>query len=223
LSIEYVVIIHKESRDIIYYKTAGDFDPDFLDIFRSSIQYEILDLPLEEGAIEQATLEGKYLISRAGKMIWITLITKQKPILIAREALTSFCIRFEKLYKQELHDLYTEFNGDISIFRRKSFYKVSVDMITDDEFYLQLTLPYKLGSTKGKKISSKVKKIYRFAKPIAHKNKGRIFLETLFNEARKSFKLDNIEIADLIYDLVQNEILIPIPLEQLKKKFAIHY
>ncbi|MFX1554300.1 MAG: hypothetical protein ACFFBV_10285 [Promethearchaeota archaeon] len=223
MSIEYIVVTHKESHEVIYYKTAGDFDADFLDIFRSSIQYEILDLPLEEGAIEQATLEGKYLISRAGKMIWITLITKQKPILIAREALSSFCIRFEKLYKQELLDLYTEFNGDISIFRSKSFYKVSVDMIIDDEFHIRLTLPYKLGSTKGKKISSKGKKIYQFAKSIAHKKKGRILLETLFYESRKSLKLDNIEIADLIYDLVQNEILIPIPQEKLKKKFPIHY
>lgn len=180
-------------------------------------------MPSEEGAIEQATLEGKYLVTRAGKMIWITLITKQKPILIVRETLKSFCIRFEKLYKQELNDLYTKFQGDISIFRRVSFYKVSVDMIADDEFHLKLTMPYKLGSTKGKKISSKTKKIYQFAKVLAHKTKGQISLETLFKEASKSFKLNNVEIAELIFDLVQNEILLPIPLEELKKKFSTHF
>ena len=223
LSIEYVIVTHKESREIIYYQTAGDFDPDFLDIFRSSIQYEILDLPIEEGEFEQATLEGKYLITRVGNMIWITLITNQKPIVFARETLTSFCIRFEKLYNQELLDLYTKFNGDISIFRRKSFYKVSVDMIADDEFHLQLTLPYKLGSTKGKKISSKGKEIYKLAKVIAHKNKGRLSLETLFTKASNTFEWSNIETADMIYDLVQNEVILPVSLEQLKKKFALHY
>jgi len=174
-----------------------------------------LDLPLEEGAIEQATLEGKYLITRAGKLIWTTIITNQKPIIIAREALTSFCSRFEKLYNQELRDLYTEFNGDISIFQRKSLYKVSADMIVDDEFSLRLTLPYKLGSTKGKEISLKKKEILQIAKDIAHKNKGRLLLGTLFTKACHALKLDNVEIAMLIYNLVENEIFIRIPLEDL--------
>jgi len=175
-------------------------------------------LPLEEGSIEQATLEGKYLITRAGKMIWTTIITNQKPIIIARETLNSFCFRFEKLYKQELKNLYTEFNGDISIFQRTSLYKVSVDMIVDDEFHLQHTLPYKLGSTKGKDISSKTKKILQLAKDIAHKNKGLILLGTLFTEASHILNFDNVEIAVLINNLVENEILMPIPLEDIKKK-----
>ncbi len=221
MSIEYVLIIHKESREINYYQTAGDFDPYFLDIFRSSVQYELLDLPSEEGVFEQATLEGKYLITRSGKMIWTSLITKEMPIIIAREVLNAFCIRFEKLYKQELKELYSKFNGDISIFHRKSFYKVSVDMIVDDEFYLQYTLPYKLGSRKGKEISNTSKSIYHLAKDIEHQNKGYLYLESLFNKVKSSLELDNIEAAILIYDLIENEVFLPIPLEKLKKKFAI--
>ena len=201
----------------------GKFDPDILDMFRSSTQYELLDLPTGEGEFEQATLEGKFLISRAGKMTWITLISNQRSIPFTREALTSFCNRFEKLYNQELRDLYTKFDGDISIFRRISFYKVTVDMIADDEFHLRFTLPYKIGSTKGRRISSKGKKVYKLAKVIAHEHKGQILLETLLTRAKISFKLDNLEIVDLIYDIVQNEILLPIPLEQLKKKFTVQY
>ncbi|GAH00742.1 unnamed protein product, partial [marine sediment metagenome] len=34
ISIEYIIITHRESREIIYYKTAGNFDPDFLDSSR---------------------------------------------------------------------------------------------------------------------------------------------------------------------------------------------
>ena len=48
LTIEYLVITHRESQEVIYYRTAGDFNPDFLDLFRSSIQYELLDLPKDE-------------------------------------------------------------------------------------------------------------------------------------------------------------------------------
>ncbi|MFX1568856.1 MAG: hypothetical protein ACFFCV_10885 [Promethearchaeota archaeon] len=179
-------------------------------------------MPLEENVIEQATLEGKYLITRTGKMIWVTLITRQKPVITARETLTSFCSRFEKLYNQELKELYSKFNGDISIFHRKSLYKVSVDMIVDDEFNLRLTLPYKLASTKGKEITPKIKELLQLAKDIAHKNKGRILLGTLINKANHTLKMDNVESTLLISNLVENEILIPIPLEDLKKKFAMH-
>jgi hypothetical protein len=202
---------------------VGDFDPDFLDIFRSSIQYELLNLPLEENTIEQATLEGKYLITRTGNMIWAIIITNKKPVITAREALTSFCSRFEKLYNEELIGLYSKFNGDISIFQRKSLYKVSVDMIAYDEFRLRLTLPYKLGSTKGKEISPKIKDILQLAKDISHKNKRWILLGTLLIKAIHTLKMDNIETTLLIYNLVENEILIPFPLEDLKKKFAIHF
>ncbi len=149
-------------------------------------------------------------------MIWVTLITKKKPVITAREALTSFCSRFEKLYNQELTDLYSKFNGDISIFQRKSLYKVSIDMIADDDFNLRLTLPYKLGSTKGKEITPNSKEILQLAKDIAHKNKGQILLGTLTARVIHNLKLNFIEIAMLIYNMVEKEVLIPIPVEDLK-------
>ncbi|MFX1571991.1 MAG: hypothetical protein ACFFB0_04540 [Promethearchaeota archaeon] len=149
-------------------------------------------------------------------------MTNERPVILSREALTSFSDRFERLYKQELQDLYTKQKGDISIFRRKSFYKVSVDMIADDELHLKLTLPYKLGSAKGRKISSSGKQIYQIAKDIAHKNKGRVFLRTVLIIANDSLELEITKIADLIFDFVQRELLVPMPLEELKKKFTIH-
>ena len=127
-------------------------------------------------------------------MIWVTLITKQKPLITARETLTSFCSRFEKLYNQELKELYSKFNGDISIFQSASLYKVSVDMIVDDEFYLLFTYPYKLASTKGKELSPKTKEVYQIAKDIALKNKGRILLQTLSSKALRILNLDYVEV-----------------------------
>ena len=223
LSIEYIVITHRESREIIYYKTAGEFDPDILDMFRSSVQYEILDLPSEEGEIEQATLEGKYLITRAGKLVWITLILKYKPIRFTREILKFFCKLFENQYEREIQELYTKFEGDISVFRKDPYSRQSLNKEMEDIFHLYLTLPFKIGSTRRKKLPPKAKKIYQFAKVLAHKEKGQILLDNLFTEVSKSFKLSNEEIADLIYALVETEALLTISKEESKKKFPIHF
>jgi len=54
------------------------------------------------------------------------------------------------------------------------------------------------------------------------KNKGRILLGTLINKANNTLKIDNEETNLLIYNLVEDEILIPIPLEDLKNKFAMY-
>jgi hypothetical protein len=207
------VIIHRESREIIYYKTAGDFDPYILDMFRSSVQYEILDLPSAEGEIEQATLEGKYLMTRAGKLVWITLILKYKPIRYTREILKFFCKLFENQYERELEELYTKFEGDISVFQKDPYSRQSLDIEIQDIFHLHLTLPHKIGATIGKKISSEEKKIYKIAKALSHKQKSHILLEKLFKEASKSNRLSNEENAKLIYNLVESDVLRPLSQE----------
>ena len=91
-----------------------------------------------------------------------------------------------------------------------------------DIFHLHLTLPFKLGSTKGKKLSSKSKKIFQYAKILSHKMKGGFLLEKLFDEFSSSFKLNNEEIAELIFKLVQTEVFVAIPSEKRKRKFNIH-
>ncbi|MHA1914070.1 MAG: hypothetical protein ACW990_04205 [Promethearchaeota archaeon] len=210
MSIEYIIITHKESKEIIYYKTAGNFDPKFLDTLRSSIQFEILDLPLDQGEIERTTLEGKYLITRSGKLIWITLILNKLPTLFTREVLKFFCELFENQFSREISDLYTKFQGDISIFRMKSKPRESAEAIIQDVFHLYLALPFKMGSTKRKKCSSNSKKIIEFIKALVQKTQGEIFLEQVFIETSESSKIPTEEIAEIILELVQKEILLPI-------------
>ena len=156
-------------------------------------------------------------------MIWISLILNSIPTLFTREILKFFCELFEGLYNREILELYTHFQGDISIFRKQSKSKQSIEDIIEDVFHLYLTLPYKLGSTKGKKLSPKSKKVYQFAKVLAHKTKGRFLLEKLFYEISGSSKLNNEEIAELIFNLVQNKAFLAVSLEQRKKKFVIHF
>lgn len=156
-------------------------------------------------------------------MIWITLILNKIPTLFTREIIKFFCEIFEGQYENEITNLYTKLQGDISIFRKQSKSKQSVDDIIEDIFHLHLTLPFKIGSTKGKKLSSKSKKIYQVAKALSHRTKGHFMLETLFNEIIDSINLDNEEIAGLIFELVQNEILLTVSLEKRKRKFIIHF
>ena len=191
-------------------------------MLRSSVHYEILDLPLDEGGIEQAPLEGKYLITRAGKFVWITLILKHKPIIYAREVLKFCCKLFENQYEREIQELYSHFEGDISIFRKDPYSRQSLDKIIDDLFHLNLTFPFKIGSARGKKISSSAKKVLQFAKALVHKTKGQLLLEKLFNEVSKSFKFSNEETAGLIYSLVENEVFLPLQ-EEKKKRYPMHF
>ena len=192
-------------------------------MFRSSIQYKILDLPSEQGKIEQATLEGKFLITRAGKMIWITLINSKIPTLFTREILKIFCEIFEGSYEREIRELYTRYKGNISIFREESKSRQNIEVIIEDIFHLYLTLPFKIGSSKAKKLPPKSKKIFQFVKVLIHKNKGKIYLEKLFNEVGKNFDFNNEDLAELIFDLVQKRILLPTTLGKLKQKSTLYF
>ncbi|MFX0028036.1 MAG: hypothetical protein ACFE8B_02415 [Candidatus Hermodarchaeota archaeon] len=173
-----------------------------------------MDLPFEQGEIEQATLEGKYLISEAGRMIWITLILNKIPTLFTREVLKFFCEIFEGQYEKEILNLYTRFQGDVSIFRKQSKSKQSIEDIIGDVFHLHLTLPFKTGSTKGIKMSAKSKKVYQIAKSLSHSIKGNFTLEKLFIDVNDSLKIDNEEIGDLIFELVQNNVLLAVSSEK---------
>jgi len=182
-----------------------------------------LDLPYEQGEIEQATLEGKFLITRAGKMIWITLINNDIPTLFTREVLKFFCKIFEDSFSREVRELYTHFEGDVSIFKKESKSKQSIEDIIEDVFHLYLTLPFKIGSSKGKELSTKSKKIFQLAKVLIHKTKGHIYLEKLLKELGNAFTFNNEDLTEIIFDLVQNKVLLPVTLEKVKKKFAIHF
>ena len=156
-------------------------------------------------------------------MIWITVILNKIPTPFTREILKFFCELFEGQYENEIINLYTNFQGDISIFRNQSKSKQSVEDIIEDVFHLYLTLPFKIGSSRGAKLSSKSKKVYQIAKALSHTTKGNFSLERLFNEIVDSIKLDKEEIAEIIFELVQNKVLLTVSLEKRKRKFIIHF
>jgi len=201
-----------DSMGIIYYTAAPcvERDPELIELFRNSVQTKDLDLPLIEGEMEVATLKGKYLITRAGKMIWISLIINQKPTLFTREGLNWFSILFEKHYEHEIENLYTQFQGDISIFSTDVEHRRNIYDLLDEVFHYSLTLPYKLSSSKTKGMSQITKEIWQIAKQISHKSKEQFFLKNLLEESKISLTYDENEIMDSIFYLVMGNYVTPI-------------
>ncbi|MFX1478216.1 MAG: hypothetical protein ACFFCI_08790 [Promethearchaeota archaeon] len=93
--------------------------------------------------------------------------------------------------------------------RKKSKSRQSIEEVIEDVFHLHLALPFKMGSSKGKTLSPKTRKVCQLAKTIANKTKGKILLERLFREVNKSTDIAYEEIAELIFRLVQNKVLLP--------------
>ncbi len=197
-----------------------DLDPKLFENFRRAIQFKEIDLPNADGEIEQATLGGKYLVTRAGQLVWTTLIINQKPGRFTREAIHSFGIKFESRFGRELKYLYSKYQGNVGIFKEATTTRESVEGIIDEVFHLNLTLPHKLGFPTGRKMSKKTQKVWELAEDLAHKSKGHILLGNLFTEVKKLYSYDNKDITDSIYNLVQYRYLNPMTLEQFKRKFG---
>ncbi len=222
MSLEYLIITHRDSQGIIYLKSAYNvgLDPQFIELFRTAINEGVIDFPEVEGEFEHATFEGKYILTLAGKKIWITIFINQKSSRHTREALNLFSKDFENHFGGRIKNLYNLFKGDISIFQQESITKKTVEDIIEDTFHLSLKLPYKLGPTKGKKIIEESKKMLNLAKHISRKAKKIINLEDLLHDAKEKLNFNTDEIIYLINDLIENEFLIPIFPEKMEELFS---
>lgn len=222
MALEYLIITHRDSKGIIYIKsTYGvELDPQFMELFRKAIHDGVINFPEREGEFEHATFEGKYILTLAAKMIWITIFLNQKPSRHTREALLFFSREFENNYGGRIKNLYSRFQGDISVFQQESITKKTVEEILDDSFHLNLKLPYKLGPTKGKKILEESKKLLNLAKHLSRKSKKTINLEDLLYYAEEKLDYNTDEIIYLISDLIENELLIPIFPEKIEEQFS---
>jgi hypothetical protein len=121
--------------------------------------------------------------------------------------LHSFSSDFESHFGGRIKKLYTKFKGDISIFQQESITKTTIAELIECIFRLSLKLPHKVGSTKGKKISGDLKKLFSLAKHVAKRKV--LSLEDLFNEAKEKFDSSEEEIMSLINNLINNKFLTP--------------
>ncbi|MHA1733163.1 MAG: hypothetical protein ACTSU5_14545 [Promethearchaeota archaeon] len=217
ISIEYVIVLHKESNGIIYYHVAPgvEFDPSFLESFKRAIEFDEIEMPGPEADITQATLKGKFVITRAGKLVYVAIVINKKPDRFTREAVHSFGIKFESRWGREIRTLYGELGGDVSIFKQDSPRRGSADKLVEEVFHLSLALPHKLGLPTFK-MKGLTKRVWGVAEDLA-RGKRYILLGDLLTTAREVLRKNVHDISDEIFTLRQQGAIIPIPLEELGK------
>ncbi len=215
ISIEYVIVIHKESNGIIFYDVAPgvEFDPGFLESFKRAIEFDEIEMPGPEADITQNTLKGKFVIIRAGKLVYVAIVINKKPDRFTREAVHSFGIKFESRWGREIKNLYGEHEGNVTIFKMDSARRGSADTLVEEVFHLSLALPHKLGLPTFK-MKGLTKKVWEVAEELA-RGKRFILLGDLLTTAREVLRKDIHDVSDEIFTLRQQGAIIPIPIEEL--------
>lgn len=215
ISIEYVIVLHKESNGIIYFTVAPgvEFKPALLENFRRAIEFDEIEMPGPEGDISQATLKGKFLVIRSGKQVYTAIMINKKPDRFTREALHAFGIKFESRWGREIRTLYSELGGDVSVFKRDTERRGNADKLVEEVFRLSLALPHKLGLP-TQKLKRLTKKVWEVAEELA-RGKRFILLGDLLTTAREVLGKRQQDISECIFTLVQMGLIIPIPMEEL--------
>ena len=220
ISVDYLIILHKENMGIVFIRQAPgvDFDAKFIEELRRAIQFEEIGLPQTEGDITQGTVKGKYVILRSGKWTTTILVINSQPNRFTREALHSFAIRLESRWGRELRDIYGELAADIDVFKKDTETRQSVTKLTDEIFHLEFTLPHKLGLP-SQELKGLQKKVWGVAEELA-RGQGYVLLGELMTTASEKFGRDKSEIPDVIYDFVLRGFMSPIPLDQFMEKYG---
>jgi len=217
-----VIVIHRESKNIILLKKAPgiEFNPELIESLQRAIIFEEVELPNAEGEITQSSIKGKYIIIRAGKLIYCSIIINQKPNRFSREALHAFGIRFESRWGREIKKLYEEFDGDTKIFYKSTDTRANADALIEEVFHLNLTLPHKLGLPLNKIKDKLVSSVWQIAENLV-RGKGYVFLSELVETAKNELNKDVSYINDAVFELVSQGLLISIPLEEFLQKYSL--
>ncbi|HMF31128.1 MAG TPA: hypothetical protein VKK79_06925 [Candidatus Lokiarchaeia archaeon] len=217
VSLEYLIIIHKESNGIIYFLSAPgiEVDPSFLDGFKRAVEFDEIEMPGAEGDISQATYKGKFAVVRSGKFEFVVIIINKTPDRFTREALHSFGIKFSSRWARELKVLYSDLNGDVSVFKQKTSMAGNVDDLVEECFHLSVAMPHKLGMPSFK-MKGFQKTIWSIAEELA-RGKQYVLLGELLSAAREKTGKQESAIAAEIFGLIQKAAIIPLKMEELQK------
>ncbi|MBD3342314.1 MAG: hypothetical protein GF353_24655 [Candidatus Lokiarchaeota archaeon] len=188
-----------------------ELNPDFIDLYSRTVLKKEFGFPEFEGEFQLATLEGKYIMTRSGKIIWVSLIMSEKPpIIFTEEALNLFTTRFENLYKDELRNLYTEYSGNTSVLKSDNKKRQTVNQLSEEIFFLSVNLPHSLESIKNIEKTKLTKKIWKLAKKLTKKNDKKIIIRELLIDAIEKLEFDKEDIEKTIYNLIIKKAIKPI-------------
>ncbi|OLS12547.1 MAG: hypothetical protein RBG13Loki_3832, partial [Promethearchaeota archaeon CR_4] len=209
VALEYVICIHKESKGIIYYMAAPgiEVDPSFLESFRKSIESEEIKLPGTVGDIAQVSVKEKYAVIRSGRTEYVAVILNKTPDRLVREALHSFGIKFGSRWGSDLKSLYSELNGDVSIFKRRTPTTGNVDDLAEECFHFSLAMPHRVETTL-EKLKGLTKTVWTLAEQLA-RGKQYILLGDLLAACKKKTNESESAISVEIFGLIRKAVLVP--------------
>ena len=142
LSIEYILVMHKESKALIYAKIAPGIDIELklIDTLQKKLQFNEIELPDGDNSISQAAIDDRYVVLRSGTATIQILIITQKPNRFTREQLHAFGIKFENRWAKEVKSIYDELEGNTKVFLQDNPNRTSLDKLVDEVFHLEYTL-----------------------------------------------------------------------------------
>jgi hypothetical protein len=219
LSIEYILVLHKESKGIIFAKTSPgvEIEVKILETLQRKIQFNEIELPDGENAITQAAIDDRYVVLRSGAMTYQILIITQKPNRFTRESLHGFGIKFENRWAKEIKSLFEEGEGNTKIYNKDTSSRQSVDKLVDEVFHLEYTLPHRIGIPQGLKKDEQ--KVFSIGESLA-RGKGYLLLDELITTASEKLSKDLQTISSIVASFTSRNYMTPIPLEEFLAKYG---
>ncbi len=217
LSFEAIVVLHHESREIIFYRKneANSIDISLLEKLQSDIQNDKIVLPDKDYAIEisdfQSNSHSHSLILWKGKYSFVVLILEQSPSQMTLDLLQNFGIRFESRFASELGSLYSSFQGNIDVFLQDLPTRQNLAKMAEEVFQIYLTQSYRLSLPQDPfpTFPPLQQQVVEFADDICKKN-GHVYLKDIISHFMSENPLQQLQIQDIITEFLWKKYLIKI-------------
>ncbi|MHA1719207.1 MAG: hypothetical protein ACTSWX_16245 [Promethearchaeota archaeon] len=209
LSFQYLLIFHRESEGLLYFKNAPDieFDPLFIEKINYQIQKGYIQFRQIKNQIIHGMLDQYYLLLITSNYSKIILIVDEKPNEFTDEALEAFTVKFESQWEDELSLFYSLYQGNIDLFFEESKRGYKIENLINEIFHLNFNLPQILHVPKIK-LQGNYKKVWKIAEELA-KETGTINIRDLWAKSAIITKIDKDLLADIVYEFFMRGYFLP--------------
>ena len=218
LSFEAIVVLHHESREIIFYRKneTNSTNITLLEKIQSDIQNSKIALPDTVYGVElshfQSTSQTRstshFLILWKGKYSLVLLILEQSPSQMNIDLLQNFGVRLESRFASELETLYSSFQGNIDVFLQDLPTRQNLAKMAEEIFQIHLTQAYRLSLPEDPlpTFSPLQQKVVDFVDDISQK-KGQVYLKAIFSHFVGENPLQRLQIQDIITEFLTKKYL----------------
>ncbi|MHA1519160.1 MAG: hypothetical protein ACTSRK_03160 [Promethearchaeota archaeon] len=214
LSFEAIVVLHHESREIIFYQKneTNSINISLLEKLQSDIQKDEIPLPENIYGVETSNFQfqsNPHTINIwKGKHSLVVLILEQSPSQLTIDLLQNFGIRLESRFASELETLYTSFQGNIDVFLQNLPTRQNLAKMAEDVFQIYLTQSYRF-SLPQDSLSSFTplqQQVAEFADDLCQK-KGSIYLKNIISHFVAENPLHKLQIQDIVTEFLAKKYL----------------